>query len=177
MDWYALFVQTGKENTVKKAIERNFKNSSVRCLLPLRYVPERNQGSIQYRTKEIFPGYIFLEAVMDANLYHEVRSIPKVIKLLNCGEYKNDQSDGYFTRVNPQEMEFITKLVDENGIIGTSEAIEDNNLTRAKIISGPLFGLEKIIKKIDRRKKRAKVVINLLGEAKLVDLSIQFKEQ
>jgi len=47
---------------------------------------------------------------------------------------------------------------------------------RVKIIEGPLKGYEGLIKKIDKRKKRAKVIFSIAGELKSVDLAIEVME-
>ncbi|MFG0216967.1 KOW motif-containing protein [Brevibacillus porteri] len=51
--------------------------------------------------------------------------------------------------------------------------ITDSKITVKK---GPLAGKEGIIKKVDRRKKRAKIVIDFLGDERMIDVGIEILE-
>ena len=64
----------------------------------------------------------------------------------------------------------LSKLMCNSEEIGFSDVILENGIVR--VIDGPLFSLEGIIKSIDHRKQRAKVILNFLGEERTVDLGI-----
>ncbi len=57
-------------------------------------------------------------------------------------------------------------------IVGKSKAYFDEN-NRIKIISGPLEGLEGSIIKVDRRKKRAKIRLDLYEDSLYVNLDFE----
>lgn len=68
-------------------------------------------------------------------------------------------------------MSVLFKLIEKGDIISYSKIkIEES---KVYVVSGPLHGLEGTIKKIDKRKKRAKVQLNLLGKEQTVELGIE----
>jgi transcriptional antiterminator NusG len=67
-------------------------------------------------------------------------------------------------------MAVLSKLICNNEEIGFSDVLVENGVVR--VIDGPLYSLEGIIKSIDHRKQRAKIRLNFLGEERTVDLGI-----
>lgn len=160
--WYALFVATGEEDRVKEKISFKLRNE-LRPLVPKRKIRERKDGKWSYKIRLLFPGYILLNGCMDDSRYSLIRDIPGVIRLLK-------DSDGPLT-IREEEIKVILRLTEDGGeIIGTSEAYVENG---AVIVTcGPLSGLEGHIRSFDKRKGRAKVLLNLLGEPRVVELSV-----
>lgn len=163
MEWYVLFVQTGKEEKVQKSLHYHFDHSVLNSLVPKRLVPEKRLGKIEYISKTLFPGYVFIKADMDKTLYYQLKNIPWYYRVLGQGSC--------FSKVTPEEMAPITKLTGENETINISKIYLINS--EVVVQSGPLKGLEGIIKKVDPRKKRAKIQLNLIGEPRTIDLGIE----
>ncbi len=61
-------------------------------------------------------------------------------------------------------------------IVHKSRAVLDEN-KRIVILEGPLKGLEGRIVRVDRRKKRVKVKLELQEERFLVDLGVEFIDE
>jgi transcriptional antiterminator NusG len=73
--------------------------------------------------------------------------------------------------VKGRDLELISRFVGIAGqVIGVSKVCFDEN-ARIVIIDGPFQGLEGKIVKVDKRKQRAKVVLDLFGESHAVDFS------
>ncbi|MFB6366788.1 antiterminator LoaP [Paenibacillus elgii] len=171
MSWYALFVESGKEDAVEKYIRKFFKFVPLSCFIPKRIVPEYSQGVARNSIRVLFPGYVFVQATMSSNLYYRLKSIPDLYYLVDCGERKKDKSPGYFTSIPDDEMLWIKNLTDEQGIIEYSEVHIVNK--KVEVISGPLKGKESWIKKVDKRKSRAKIEVTLLNKKSLVDVGVR----
>ncbi|MGO4529158.1 antiterminator LoaP [Paenibacillus sp. 2TAF8] len=172
MNWYAIYVQSGRESQIKSIIEKRFDSNELQCLLPKRKVPERREGKVTHVVKLMFPGYLFLHTVMNAKRYYEIREIPNVYRLLRYtyNESSSNQEE-YFQTICPQEIKVIMRLLNENEIIEYSQV--DCSNTNVKVFSGPLKGLEDIIQKVDKRKKRAKIQISLLDEKKIIEVGLE----
>ncbi|MGD6960800.1 antiterminator LoaP [Fictibacillus phosphorivorans] len=167
MNWYALYVETGKEDMLQKIIRNKYsKKQHIETLVPKRVIPEKKDGKFYFVKKKMFPGYIFIKVKMDYYFYYTLKGLPNFFKVLST----NHKSD-YFTEIPDEEMSHILPLLSKEGELGISELdITDSEYT---VTSGPLKGHEQIIKKINKRKKRAKIELNFLGTSKTVDVGIK----
>jgi len=170
MKWYALFVETGKEIIIQEMLNRNFAKEDMLCLVPLRVVPEKQKGITLNVNKTLFPGYVFIKVSMNAEFYYAIKNTPKIYRILRSGKHNEGDIETYFTSIDEREMDFIIQLTGENGIISFSKAFLTGD--RIVVSNGPLKGLERVIKKIDKRKKRAKILLNFLGDEQQVDVGL-----
>ncbi|WP_217557316.1 antiterminator LoaP [Paenibacillus sp. GbtcB18] len=178
MDWYALFVETGKEEITKDYINKIFSKSNIRCIVPKRKVPEKKQGVTYHCFKIMFPGYVLIELKLDYKIYYKLKEIPTLIRLLNYNSPKYcytldedfDESD-CFKKINSKEMQFLINIIGEEGILDYSELfIENSSVT---VLSGPLKNFEGIIKRVDKHKNRAKVEFKFLDNISILDVGVQ----
>ncbi|MCG7407075.1 antiterminator LoaP [Paenibacillus sp. ACRRX] len=170
MSWFALFVKSGEERDVEGFINQHFDKQSLFCYVPKKLVPEKKQGCVHDSAKVIFPGYVFINTSIISTLYHRLRKTPKIYYLVKSGEHKLDQSYSPYSEIPDEEMDMFLQLVGPNDMLGYSDVIVMNK--RAKVIAGPLFGKEGIIRKIDKRKGRAKIEVMFLGETRMIEVGI-----
>jgi transcription termination/antitermination protein NusG len=159
--WYALFVATGQEDKVRERIYFRMKDE-LRALVPKRRMRERKAGKWEDKIRTLFPGYVLLNGHMNNNKYNLIRDIPGVIRLLKG-------SDGP-QEIDDNEIGLISRLTCDNEIIGRSSIYTQGG--EIVVIDGPLLGLEGYITSVDKRKGRVKVILNLMGEARTVELSV-----
>ncbi len=166
MSWYAIFVETGFEEEVCLNIDKlkvlGIGEIQYNLLVPKRKIYERKRGIRRTVVKNMFPGYVLLETNKINEFYIHVRSIPHIIKFL--------KSSYYFLEVSINEITQIISMTDKKGFINISQALVIND--KIHITEGPLLGREGIIKKIDKRKGRAKVEFIISNNALLIDLGI-----
>lgn len=161
--WYALFVITGEEERVKERLQFKLReNNNLRIVVPKRKLRERRNGIWESRLRTLFPGYVLLNGGMDVDGYYSLKGTPGLIKVLR------DKSG--LLEIDESEIRVINSLICNNEIIGTSSVFFHGG--RVIVIDGPLLGLDGYIESIDKRKGRAKVRLNFIGEPRLVDLSI-----
>jgi transcriptional antiterminator NusG len=163
MDWYALFVSTGKEEAVQKWLRMYFNESVLVSVNVRRKITERNGGSIRHVLKNMFPGYIFIRTNLNVETYYKLKKIPDIIKILKTGDY--------CTKIVDEEMFYILKLLDNDGVVDYSKVFIHNSKIIVK--SGPLKGMEGLILEVDKRKNRVKININFMGLPKKIDLGIE----
>lgn len=163
MGWYALFVITGKEEQVKSEINKSFDKSIVYAIVPKRKVPEKRNGKVCPVIKRIFPGYVLIKTEMNVSIYKKMRTISYLINILGDGSY--------YTPIDEEEMIPILRLIGEGEVVEFSKVyIEGSKIV---VINGPCVGLEGIIKKVDKRKRRAKIELSFGGSSKMVDVGIE----
>lgn len=161
-DWYVLFVLTGEEDRVRKRLEYSFGQEQLRPLVPQRRLKERKRGRVYECVRTVFPGYVFVHTPIIDDVYYDMKYIPGVIKVL-----KDDKRP---VAVEPHEMEPILALTRASEIIDFSTGALIGGCVI--ILDGPLKGCEGIIVSVDKRKGRAKVKINMMGQERLVDLGL-----
>lgn len=163
MNWYALFVTTGKEEDVVDWLKIYLPESEVTTLIPKRKLLERRQGKLYQVLKKMFPGYVLLNMEMDTRTYYILKKIPNFIRILSSGEY--------YTRIPPEEMAALQHLLGNTDVVDCSQVYLKNS--RVLVKSGPLKGREGLIKAVDRRKFRARIELQFMGLPKEIDLGIE----
>lgn len=163
MNWYALFVYTGKEEYVEEWLRFYFDESIMTLIIPKRKLTERKQGKIYHVLKKMFPGYILIQTEMTDELYYTFRRIPNLVRVLNSGEP--------YTKVPDEEMSYTLRLLGEKDIVDYSKVYLVNS--RVVVKSGPLLGMEGLIKAVDKRKNRAKILVPFMGSEKEIDVGIE----
>ncbi len=163
MYWYAIFVQTGKENYVKDWIEYYFKKSELKVFIPKKKMKEKRKGHYYEIVRTVFPSYIFLYTNMNIEKCNKLKRLPNVYRIL--------KDDNYFTNIDQKEMNIILKLFGREEIADYTKIFYEND--KVEIIDGPLCGFEGLIKKIDKRKNRATITFDLLGQERKIDLGVE----
>lgn len=164
-EWHALFVITGGEDKVKERLQYRFQDQ-FRIMVPKRKLRERKNGAWHYTTRVLFPGYVIFKGNIDAETYYSLKDIPGIIRLLKTGFELASIGEG--------EMNILSRLVCNEEEIGISSLLMENGNVR--VIDGPLYSMEGIIKDINIRKGRAKVVLSFLGEERVVELGVSLLE-
>lgn len=160
--WYALFVATGEEDKVKQRIYSRM-IEDIKAVVPKRQIRERKAGQWENKIRTLFPGYVLLNGQINSDKYRLLKETPGVIKLLADSEGPQE--------IKKQEIDIISRLIYNDEIIGYSSIYLQGG--RVTVIDGPLLGLEGYIQAIDKRKGRVKVLLNLMGESRAVDLSVK----
>lgn len=161
-NWHALFVETGEEDKVKERLLYRFRDNNLRIIVPKRKLRERKNGKWETRIRTLFPGYILLNGCVSLDEYHLFKGVPGLIKPLT-------DTSGLLC-IEEHEISVISRLICNDEIIGPSSVFMEGGCV--VVIDGPLLGMDGLIESIDRRKGRAKVRINFIGEPRLVELSI-----
>lgn len=168
MSWYAIFVETGKEETVCNRIiellnQEKFEDE-YELLVPKRNMQERHQGKFVEVTLKMFPGYVLVRSNNIDEFFRRTRNCNYLYRFLKL---END-----FQKIRLEEIANIIYLLDDDGVIGASNVSIENDIV--KVISGPLCNYTGFIKKIDKHKRRAKVLFKFNGQDHYIDLSINF---
>lgn len=170
MGWYAIFVKTGKEDSICGELSKIFEQygAAVDLLVPKRKLMEYRSGRKNYVEKILFPGYILFETKIVEEIYYLIK------KSVNHDIYTVLKTQNYFQEVKAQEMEPILNLVNSNGVIEESVVFVENDKIRIK--EGPLANYTGEIVKVNKRKKRAKIKIKFLNRICQLDICIECLE-
>lgn len=171
MKYYAVQVRTTREENYISALSSllECRNQNERFIFPKRKLPIRRAGKTTMELKPIFPGYIFIEAEdIDPQLYNAMRHVKGFFRFL--------PSNQSISALAGKDLVILKHFISFGNVIESSKVIFDEN-DRILVKSGPLNGLEGLIVKVDRRKKRAKIKLDFANESFLLDLAFDIIEK
>ena len=164
MNYYVLHIKTGFETQIKSLIKEKLP-SHINTFCPMQELIIKKKGKANKEMKPLFPGYIFLQTEeITAETLSTLKNIPGFFQIL--------PSNKDIKAVPEQDMHIINSLFRKNFTAHLSKARFDEN-DRIEIIEGPLKGKEGMIVKVDKRKGRAKIVINAFEKQHFVDLGFE----
>lgn len=167
MKWYALFVETGREHLVQQSLSVVLHHIEHRCIVPSRRLPERRGGRTYSILKPLFPGYVLVKLNLDYATYRELRNTHRVFGVLKMA---TDHGE-YWSHIPEEEIAPILQLIGDGEIVEHSRALIQN--AKVMIVSGPLLGMEGTIRKIDKRKHRARIALAWMGVQHLIDVGLE----
>lgn len=134
-----------------------------RCFIPYYEEKKKQNGSWNTLQKILFPGYIFMITEDVEKLFFHLKTIEGMTKLIGTG---ND-----IIPLTEEEIIFLQRLGGEEQIVSMSEGIIEG--TQVTIISGPLKGMEGLIQKIDRHKRKAWLALEMFGKMQQVEVGLE----
>jgi transcriptional antiterminator NusG len=164
---------TGQESRfiqrVRESLERlGIPDTVARLWWPRRKLFIRRRGRRLASLQPLFPGYVFLETdEIDEPLFREVRRCSGFVRFL--------KSNSDIQPLSQQDLDVIRHFLSFGEVIAESKVTFDEN-NRIKIKEGPLAGLEGRIVKVNRRKGRAKVQLDMYENSYLVDLGFEIMQ-
>ena len=161
LNWYALQTMSGYEKGLFSKLQVLY-GDFFRIYLPQREVIHKIKGMEHKIQIPLFPGYLFVhEKIDDLMMALDVCSVEKYSKPVSA--------DGKYLKVCEQEMMLLFGMGGEDGVITISKGVVKPN-SQVKIISGPLKNFSGKILFVNKRKKKAKVRIEMMN--RVVDVSL-----
>ena len=170
-NYYALQVKTREEQKIMQQARAMNPGMPMALHFPQRDLTIRKGGVARPSRLAIFPGYVFLE--LDSG--EDVRGYRWAFRRVD-GFYRFLRSNRHITPLQDRDLELLLHFIKVGPVAGASKVYFDEN-SRIVVLHGPLSGLEGRIKKVDRRKKRAKVVLDLYGDSFSIDLAFETIEK
>jgi transcriptional antiterminator NusG len=167
MYWYILFVRTAREHKVEQLLKEQLDTSEFMPFVPLQENLFKKAGIVKKEQKPLFPGYVFIQSEVEGQDFLKkinplVYNSSDIVCVLKYSETEISMRES--------ERQMLLRLCNEDHCIESSCGILEGD--RINIISGPLKGLESIIKKVNRHKRQAWVEIEFMGEIRLVCIGL-----
>jgi len=162
-NWYVLHTIAGREQRAALKLNRLL-DQAFSFYLPRKEVIHTLKGQEKRVHKALFPGYFFVHKDIEMLAQHLSQkkwsgtAIPLRIR------------DRYLS-VYPHEMERLFSMAGPDGIIPVSKGVCQGS--RVKIVHGPLKQFEGEILFVNRRKKKARVRMNLMNRSVDVTLGLE----
>ncbi len=165
MPFYALQVWTGNESRFLSLAERGLAEKEARLFWPRRSLRIRRAGIWRDSVAPIFASYVFLQCPgMDPDLYAILKRTPGFVRFLPANET--------ISPLEPKDQELLSHFLAFGEVVKKSTAYFDAN-RRIRVVSGPLKNLEGMIVRVDRRKGRARVRLEMYEDSFEVDFGFE----
>jgi transcriptional antiterminator NusG len=159
--WYALFVKTNCEESVRKYILEHVPNEyGYAALVPRRFLRELHKHKWKEVNKIMFPGYVLIGTDNIVELYSAIRQNNKILSLLR-------DEEGY-SKLRLEEIAHIVYMSDDEGVIGESDIFVEGDTVLVK--SGPLTNFDGVVVNVIGHRRRSTVKFQFNGESHLIQL-------
>ncbi|GBU28279.1 transcription antitermination protein NusG [Treponema sp. R8-4-B8] len=171
MNYYAIQARTRSENKYIKLFKSRHPEINLPIYFPQRELTVSKKGKLKKSLHAIFPGYIFIEA----EYKEDVLSKQVFFKEIE-GFFRFLKSNQDITPLSGHSLDIVLHFIKRTGqIAGSSKVYFDEN-SRIVVLEGPLKGLEGKIIKVDKRKGRAKISLDLYSDSFSIDLAFEVIE-
>ncbi len=171
--WYIVNTYSGHENkarlTLIERVEKaNLKEYFGDVLVPTESVMEVVKGQRRTTTRKFFPGYMFVQMVLDDRTFHLVKNTPKITGFL--GGTKP-------TPVPEREITGVQTNVAE-GKAGKPKArvvFEPGDTVR--VIDGPFANFTATVEEVKQDKQKVRVMLSMFGRSTSTELDFDKVEK
>ncbi|MDR2209996.1 MAG: antiterminator LoaP [Spirochaetaceae bacterium] len=168
MKYFAAQVKTRGEEKYIKLFRALHPQCGIKIYFPKRKLNVRRRGVMVQTTPAVFPGYIFLEIDDEDSIRHYHWLFRKTE-----GFYRFLKSNQNIRPLEDRDLETVLHFIKRTGpLAGISRVYFDKN-SRIVVVDGPLVGLEGDIIKVDKRKGRAKIKLDLYDDSFTIDLGFE----
>ncbi len=168
--WYVLRAISGKEAKVKEILDAAIKNTDLgnyvfQVLLPTEKVMTVRAGKKVVKERNLYSGYVFIEADLQGEVVHELTNTTNVIDFLR-GREKGSKPE----RLRQAEVMRMLGTADEL-IDPTDDEINDYIVgENVKVNEGPFNGFTGIVEEVNKEKKKLKVSVKIFGRKTPLEL-------
>lgn len=168
--WYVLRVISGKEAKVKEVLDAAIRNTDLgknvfQVLIPTEKVLTVRNGKKTVKERNLYSGYVFIEANLQGEVIHELRNTTNVIDFLGA--------KGKGVAPEPLRQSEVMRM------LGTADAlaeVSEDGLNdymvgeTVKVNFGPFSGFTGEIEDVDRERKKLKVMVKIFGRKTPLEL-------
>jgi len=170
--WYVIQALTGQEDKVKQAIDLTIKlnkglqDKVFQVLVPTEETVEIKGGKRIEKVKNMFPGYVFLEMILDEESWYLMRETPGVARFIGTKVKP--------TPVSEKEMQRVLKQ------LGREERLLEITFEKGegvRIISGPFRGYTGTVDEVNAEKGKLKILVNIFGRDTPVEVNFEHAQK
>jgi transcriptional antiterminator NusG len=165
--WYVVRTFSGHENKVKQFLEteiqdnEQLKSKIKEILVPTEKVFEVKDGKKRSKTKNFFPGYIWVQVELDNQVKEFILRTPSVMGFLGTGNVPSP--------LQPDEVRRIIGRITQNENTERMETIFRSG-DLVKIIDGPFNNFSGTVQEVNEDKMKMKVMVSIFGRKTPVEI-------
>lgn len=165
--WYVVHTYSGYEHKAKAALEERVRAMHVEgkigeVLVPVERVQELGKGGQRkISNRKFFPGYIFVNMVLDDETWHVIKDTPKITGFV--GHSTNPPE------VPESEVREITQQMEEGALRPKPKVLFEVG-EAIKVVDGPFQDFNGTVEEVKPEKGKVRVLISIFGRATPVEL-------
>lgn len=163
--WYIVNTYSGHENKAKLTLLERVRNAGLSAyfgevLVPTESVMEVVKGQRRTTTRKFFPGYMFVQMVLDDRTFHLVKNTPKITGFL--GGTKP-------TAVPEREITGVQTNMTEGKVKPKARATFEVG-DSVRVVDGPFANFSAKVDEVKADKQKIKVSLSMFGRTTSVEL-------
>ena len=164
--WYIVHTYSGHENKAKLTLLERVRNANLNeyfgdVLVPTESVMEVVKGQRRTTTRKFFPGYMFVQMVLDDRTFHLVKNTPEDHRLPRRHQADagaaSARSPGVQTNMTEGKAKPKARVVFEAG-------------DTVRVVDGPFANFSATVEEVKADKQKVKVLVSMFGRATSVEL-------
>jgi len=166
MKWYIVHTFSGYEQKAKLALMERVRAGKKEdlfgdILIPTESVVEISHGKKKTREKKFFPGYVFVNMVLDDQTWHIIRNTPRISGFVGKG--KRPPS------VPESEVLKLTQRITD-GELSPRLIISFDKGEGVRVIDGPFQNFNGVVDDVNPDKGKLRVLVSIFGRSTPVEL-------
>ncbi len=167
MKWYIIHSYSGFERKVKESIEARVRADDRlggkigRVLIPTESVTEVRNGKKYTSERMFYPGYVLVEMDMDDNVWHVVKSTPRVTGFVGTGQQPTPLSED-------EVQQIVYRVADSKEKPKLKVKFGKNECVR--ITEGPFASFTGMVDEVNEDRETLKVMVTIFGRSTPVEL-------
>jgi len=165
MKYYVVTTYSGYEQKVRASIEDRIRAAGLdglfgEILIPTETVQEVVRGKKRIGERKFFPGYIFVQMVLNDKTWHLVKDTPKVTNFVGSQQP---------TAVSDEEIDRIRDRV-VAGAAAPTPIIRFEDGDSIRVTEGAFAGFNGVVDAVKPEKQKVVVLVSIFGRATPVEL-------
>lgn len=166
--WYVIRTFSGHEQKVKNFIDAETKENQklrdriVEVLVPLEKVYEVKDGKKKSKTKNFYPGYVLINADLDAYVKDFILTTPSVMGFLGKSRSEADA-------LHPDEVKRIIGRIKQEEEGERMDTLFRNG-DHVKIIDGPFNNFSGVVEEVNEERMKIKVLVSIFGRKTPIEI-------
>jgi transcriptional antiterminator NusG len=166
MKWYIIHAYSGFERKVRESLESRIRAFGLegrmgRVLIPTETVTEIRNNKKYTRESMFYPGYVLIEMDMDDEVWHMVKSTPRVTGFVGTGQQPTPLSDD-------EVKQIVYRVADSKDKPKLKIKYEKNETVR--ITEGPFATFTGVVDEVNEDRETLKVMVTIFGRSTPVEL-------
>ena len=171
--WYIVHTYSGHENKARLTLKERVVNAGLdayfgEVLVPTESVSEVVKGQRRTMTRKFFPGYMFVQMVLDDRSFHLVKNTPKITGFL--GGTKP-------TPVPEREITGVQQNVTDGGKAKPKARIVFEPGDTVRVTDGPFANFTATVEEVKQDKQKVKVLLSMFGRSTSTELDFDKVEK
>jgi transcription termination/antitermination protein NusG len=165
--WYVVHTYSGFEHKAKAALEERVRSLHVErkigeIVVPTERVQELGKGGQRkVSSRKFFPGYIFVNMVLDDETWHVIKETPKITGFVGHATMPPE--------VPASEVEAIKTQMEEGALRPKPKVLFEVG-EAIKVVDGPFQDFNGTVEEVKPEKGKVRVLISIFGRATPVEL-------